>query len=77
MWTYSGGGGGGGSSWVNSGQVSNTTSYGGSYQTAGGTNVSGYQNAAGRGGSAGDFSNWPTVTINPEDGYDGLIIITL
>jgi hypothetical protein len=77
MWTYSGGGGGGGSSWVNAGQVSGTSSDGGTYQTPGGTGIGGYINAAGRGGTAGDWSDWPTITINPEDGKPGLVILTL
>lgn len=77
MWTYSGGGGGGGSSWVAVGQLSNTSSQAGNYQAAGGTGVAGYQGDAGRGGSAGDWSGWPAVKIDPDDGHDGLVIMVL
>jgi hypothetical protein len=77
MWTYSGGGGGGGSSWVDTQSVVGASSAGGNLQTPGGVGVNGYQGAAGRGGNTGDWSNWPAVTINPEDGKPGLIIMTL
>lgn len=77
MWTYSGGGGGGGSSWISHAHVSGSTSEGGNYQTPGGTGIGGYTGAAGRGGAAGDYSNWPAVTIQPEDGKPGLIIMVL
>ena len=36
-----------------------------------------YNGTAGRGGMPGDWSNWPTTTIDPELGSTGLIVLSL
>ena len=76
FWTYAGGGGGGGSSWSHP-SVTAAKSEAADGITAGGTTQVDYNGSAGKGGMPGDWSGWPTTTIDPEPGAAGLVVLSL
>jgi hypothetical protein len=75
-YTYTGGGGGGGSSWT-SAITSSVSSEAASYQNVGGSGGAYYQAGHGRGGDAGDYTNWPNNMTNPTAGAAGLVVLAL
>ena len=43
----------------------------------GGQAAADFNGAAGKGGQPGDWTHWPTSTIEPEHGGAGLVVISL
>ena len=75
-YTYSGGGGGGGASFIG-GVASLQSSESGAGRTPGGTGHSWYQGEYGKGGHAGDHTNWPSNYFGPGDGASGMVVTSL